>query len=305
MLELRFAVGDREGPLQPGLKSQALRLLESEGAKLDEATILAIRKGCVVGLVCVQLHETCAPAYLGELSAQEAFVSKLIWTAADWGNASLMLKGARSRIQARFGPALQWRFSQKDPRSSMLREAALAAGFKLFQEKRFYCWNERQPAREDSVCLSYRNVNEVGLERYAQLLAASGQGTLDRNDRWYREQAGSDNWGKAFMGYFEAANGKTWLVAFNGSDEPLGLIAVSSLAEPNTATITYVGVLPDRRGAGVIDELLRKGVREARRYGCNAMRSDADVENLPMCAAFERNGHLASCMPRINWHYRA
>lgn len=304
-MDIRFGVGDAKGPLEPRLDVQARSLLEGEDVVMDASTVLAIQGDRVVGVLCVQMDETCPASYLGELPAQEAYVSKFVWNSTDWGGASHLIVGAASRIQARFGLRLQWRFSQKDHRWDAMREVANAAGLQLFQEKRCYSWDERMPACEDSISLVYRNIEEFGIGNYCELLTASGEGTLDRNDAWYREKAGARNWGKAFMGYYDPAHAKTWLVAFNRSDQPLGFIAISSLAEPETATITYVGVLPEHRGAGVIDDLLRSGVRAARCFGYTKMRSDADVENHPMGAAFERNGHLASCMPRVGWHYRA
>ncbi|MEM9491708.1 MAG: hypothetical protein AAGC55_21355, partial [Myxococcota bacterium] len=61
---------------------------------------------------------------------------------------------------------------------------------------------------------------------------------------------------------------------------------------------------PEQRGNGYIDELLRAGTRAAIAAGFDSMLSDADVDNTPMTAAFERNGHRGDGRPWHKWHYR-
>lgn len=303
-MEVRFAFGDRAGPLSTPLCEQARQLLQVRDAALDMSTILAIDAGVVIGALTVQVDDTCPIECLGDLPSREAFVTSFAWAPADWSEAPVLLAAGIARIRARHGVDLQWRFSQKDARCGQLQTLAGAAGMSLFQAKRSYGWDLANPPREDGLRLSYRSIDEVGQELFCQLITASGEGTLDRNDAWYRSRAGASNWGKAFMGYYDPRHAKTWLVAYNRASQPVGFIAISSLGVADTATITYVGVLPAYRGAKVIDDLLRCGVRASRRAGFVRMRSDADVENIPMCQAFERNGHTGDQWQQMGWHYR-
>lgn len=305
-MELRFALGDRQGPLAPGLLEQARELLQQGGnGVLDAQTLLAIREQKVVGAMTVSVDKTCPEPCLGDLPAREAFLSKLVWTQGDWSEAPRFVQGGISRVQRRIGLALQWRFSQRDSRWEPLLRVALESGMKLFQEKRSYSWNQASPALQEPLRFEYKNILDLGTERFREILTDCGEGTLDRNDARYRHHSGAFNWGRAFMGYYAEADAQSWLVAYNSSRQPVGFVAVSSLPDPRFATIVYIGVLPRFRGGGVIDDLLRAGVSAARKRGFTQMCSDADVNNGPMCAAFERNGHLASLNPRLSWQFRS
>jgi RimJ/RimL family protein N-acetyltransferase len=60
-------------------------------------------------------------------------------------------------------------------------------------------------------------------------------------------------------------------------------------------TVFYVGVVPEMRGRGYVDDLLAAGTAtllEARRMDGDEkpLRADTDVANTPMAAAFERAG---------------
>lgn len=301
-MKLRYAQGDRDGPLEAKLRVQLEGLLQDRSA--DGSLIVAIRGTQLLGVFEVAVTDTCSLEYLGDLPAREAFVSRLVWAQDDWRDVPGALVKAKDLVLARFGVTLQWRFSRKKALWEKLRWVAQEAGMTLFQEKRVYTWDQRQPAREEPVLYRYANINEVGEKSYRELVTASGEGTLDRNDRWYRARAGATNWGHVLMSYYAPRHANTWMIAHDKQEQPVGLIAISSLGEPEMATIIYVGVLPSHRGRGVIDDLLRSGVRSARHNGFSRMLSDADVENLPMCAAFERNGHLTDGVPILKWHYR-
>ena len=64
---------------------------------------------------------------------------------------------------------------------------------------------------------------------------------------------------------------------------------------PGFLTIFYVGVVPEMRGRGYVDDLLSAGTAtllSARETGGDdkPLRADTDVANAPMAAAFERAG---------------
>ena len=60
-------------------------------------------------------------------------------------------------------------------------------------------------------------------------------------------------------------------------------------------TVFYVGVVPEMRGRGYVDDLLAAGTAtllDVRSKGGDEkpLRADTDVANAPMAAAFERAG---------------
>jgi GNAT superfamily N-acetyltransferase len=131
-----------------------------------------------------------------------------------------------------------------------------------------------------------------------------GAGTLDRNDAWYRDLAGEANWSSVFMTFLDDRDAPTWLMGRHPDGDPVGIVAVSAFDEPGTATITMIGVVPEHRGHGYIDDLIPAGTAAARGAGFTSMLSDADVLTIPMATAFQRNGHRGSIRPWHSWHYR-
>jgi hypothetical protein len=64
---------------------------------------------------------------------------------------------------------------------------------------------------------------------------------------------------------------------------------------PGFLTLFYVGVVPEMRGRGYVDDLLAAGTAtllDARAQGGaeKPLRADTDVSNAPMAAAFGRTG---------------
>ncbi len=122
------------------------------------------------------------------------------------------------------------------------------------------------------------------------------EGTLDREIREERERLGPQGAARKF---FEDARRvkhepSWWRLAYNRPrGELVGLVMPAQ--PPAFLTIFYVGVVPEMRGQGYVDDLLAAGTAtllEARRREGNEkpLRADTDVANTPMAAAFERAG---------------
>ena len=121
------------------------------------------------------------------------------------------------------------------------------------------------------------------------------EGTLDREIRGEREKLGAQGAAHAF---FEDArrlehDPARWQLAYAPHGELIGLVMPAE--PPGFLTVFYVGVVPEMRGQGYVDDLLASGTAtllEARRREGNdkPLRADTDVANKPMAAAFERAG---------------
>jgi RimJ/RimL family protein N-acetyltransferase len=61
---------------------------------------------------------------------------------------------------------------------------------------------------------------------------------------------------------------------------------------PGFLTIFYVGVVPDMRGRGYVNDLLAAGTATLLEANMNdkPLIADTDISNAPMAAAFERAG---------------
>ena len=80
-----------------------------------------------------------------------------------------------------------------------------------------------------------------------------------------------------------------WHLAYSPEGELAGLIISSK--NPTSPVIGYIGVVPEHRGKGYVDDLLAKGTRTLLDAGAEYVRADTDVHNSPMAAAFRRAGY--------------
>lgn len=67
--------------------------------------------------------------------------------------------------------------------------------------------------------------------------------------------------------------------------------------------IVLIGVLPEQRGHGYVDQLLLAAYRAARMRGFAAVLSLVDVDNHPMMAAMYRSGADPNVHPWHKWLY--
>ncbi len=180
-----------------------------------------------------------------------------------------------------------------------------AAGFRLLIEKQGFLWTDEGAPLEPPRRLVVRTLEEVGREAYGAVMARAAVDSLDREGRYYLAISGLDGWAREMFGYLEPGDEASWLLAEErASREPVGYVAIGPFDEPGTATIVYIGVVPEWRGEGFVDELLRAGMLAARWRGFQRILSDADVDNGPMLAALRRAGHDPSARPWHVWHYR-
>ena len=85
--------------------------------------------------------------------------------------------------------------------------------------------------------------------------------------------------------------------------QTVGLVSVGE-CDSGVGTITYIAVLPEHRGHGYVDELLKPANRTARGLGFRAILSDTDVLNAPMQQALRRNGHSSQATAWHKWMHQ-
>jgi RimJ/RimL family protein N-acetyltransferase len=178
------------------------------------------------------------------------------------------------------------------------------AGFSLFQEKDGHVWRAGGPPPDASQRLAFRTLATVGRDAFVKILARGPQSTLDRNDRYFYELVGAEDWAATMMGNARPGDESTWKVAYDDDGRPVGYVMLSDFDEPATGTIVHLGVLPEMRGRGYVNDILAETTRDAIEGGLEHVLSDVDVLNKPMCAALERAGHRHGVRPWHVWHYR-
>jgi ribosomal protein S18 acetylase RimI-like enzyme len=185
-------------------------------------------------------------------------------------------------------PPIRPQFQHHAERRIRLLESV---GFSLRREtSRFERRETEAPARRG--LLTFRTLDEVGENPFIEAIATVSEGTLDREIREEGQRLGAQ---RAAREFFEDAQRVThdsswWRLAYASNGGLAGLVMPA--APPAFLTIFYVGVVPDMRGRGYVDDLLAAGTATLLEASGNEklLIADTDVSNKPMAAAFERAG---------------
>jgi RimJ/RimL family protein N-acetyltransferase/predicted N-acetyltransferase YhbS len=165
------------------------------------------------------------------------------------------------------------------------------AGFALKRETVRFEWRGAS-VPEMSGQLEFRALEEVGEETFVDAVARVTEGTLDRDMSKEREKQGPQGAVREFFGEEQAMEYEPgwWELAYGKTDGNLvGLIMPAR--NPTSPVIDYIGVVPERRGEGYVDDLLARGVVTLLKAGAEQIRADTDTANVPMAAAFRRAGY--------------
>ena len=92
--------------------------------------------------------------------------------------------------------------------------------------------------------------------------------------RFYRSAPGERAW---------------WRLARDGAGELAGFVIPS--ATESGPNVGYLGVVPEARGRGLVDDLLAFATRFHAERGARTISATTDVTNAPMAAAFARAGY--------------
>jgi ribosomal protein S18 acetylase RimI-like enzyme len=244
-------------------------------------------------------------AWLGTLPENElsAFGLHLPWKGEFEKPAGALFTAAASDLIRTVPDLLEIRINNEVHAHTTERcQMLVKLGFGLFIEKQGFSWTSDGTHIEVPERLTYKNIAEVGIDAYQRVMSQCGEESLDRNDRYYWEGTGPENWARQMTHYAADSDATMWLVAY-ADDEPVGYIAVAS-DEDWGSTIVHVGVVPGQRGNGYVDDLISAGSAAAQSAGITSMLSDVDVVNVPMIEAMRRAGHIEDARPWHVWVYR-
>ena len=165
-------------------------------------------------------------------------------------------------------------------------------GFDLRRETGRYEWRGTAPPT-DPGRLSFLALEEVGKEAFIEAMERVSEGTLDQEIRAEREKLGTT---RAAQEFFDDAgrvqhDASSWQLAYAPNGELAGLVMPAE--PPGFLTIFYVGVVPEMRGRGYVNDLLAAGTATllaAASESGKPLIADTDISNAPMATAFERAG---------------
>ena len=187
-------------------------------------------------------------------------------------------------------------------------------GIPILQIKQAFMWNEPRPPIVVPDRLSFRSFAEVGYDVFFEtVLKAHGQ-TLDRmtkfamNNLDLRKMSQTD-WLKSEFddaGEYFDYEPEWWQIGYNQAGEIVGyvqpvLFQGNNQGDLAEATLYFIGVLPEARGHGYVNDLLAKSIAILQAVGVWRIYSDTDRENFPMVRAFEKAGFEEDGLYYI-WH---
>ncbi|MEV7994814.1 GNAT family N-acetyltransferase [Streptomyces sp. NPDC086077] len=171
------------------------------------------------------------------------------------------------------------------------QEAAGRAGLTTAVERLRYEWTRANgvPTPPRRLRLRPEADDEVFVALFRRVL----DGTLDAASRTAAAAVGAEAQARADVAFYRdvmAGERTWWRVAEDFDGRPAGFALPSR--NSGSHVVGYLGVLPEQRGHGYVDDLLAETTRIlAEEAGADVVRADTDLTNHPMAAAFERLGY--------------
>lgn len=169
-------------------------------------------------------------------------------------------------------------------------------GFTINTEKFGYHWPGRD-AGAPRPGVEFVTIDQYGVDAFTDLAGRVVEGGLDREMDFYQAHMNRRHWANEMMKYM--GNRDDLRVVGTVDGDTFGFFCLSEFRTPTEATVAYIGVVPEHRGNGYSDDLLRHANQVAQRAGFTSILSDVDKQNHPMRNAMVRNGHDED----PEWHY--
>ncbi|MFB7917343.1 GNAT family N-acetyltransferase [Streptomyces sp. NPDC056061] len=167
------------------------------------------------------------------------------------------------------------------------------SGARMLVERLRLEWRAGTPVPPDPGRLRFRPVD--GREDLLALMTPVMEGTLDAHGRadlaagLSAREAAEKHYDEELAGY--ATPREWWRIAELPDGEPVGFVVPAR--NDYNPIIAYIGVLPDRRGHGYVDDILAEGTRVlAAQDDVERIRASTDLGNVPMARSFARLGYV-------------
>ncbi|MET7496289.1 GNAT family N-acetyltransferase [Streptomyces sp900116325] len=128
-------------------------------------------------------------------------------------------------------------------------------------------------------------------EEFLRLFRHIAVGSLDDETRRNLEAKGAEATARGEMDFYLGCPGRRewWRLAYAPGGQVVGLALPS--ATPYARNVGYLGVVPEFRGHGYVDDLLAEITRIHADTGAKLITATTDTGNAPMAAAFDRAGY--------------
>ncbi|NGN67426.1 GNAT family N-acetyltransferase [Streptomyces sp. A7024] len=168
------------------------------------------------------------------------------------------------------------------------RDAALAAGLGHEVERLQLAWTPDAGIPAAGGRLRFAPASD---DDFLAMFRRIAVGSLDDGTRESVAERGAEAAARDDMDFYLNCLGERdwWRLAYDADGELVGLAIPS--ATPYARNVGYLGVLPEHRGRGYINEVLAEITRFQAEAGAERITATTDMGNAPMAAAFERAGY--------------
>jgi ribosomal protein S18 acetylase RimI-like enzyme len=206
----------------------------------------------------------------------------------DAGHEALIAAGCERAPDYHIDVATDWR---SDPAAVSAVEwrqrAAARAGLTDVVERPSLAWHRGTPLPARSERVTFRPADDAA---FLAAFAAVARGSVDVNTRRMLDAVGADRQAADDLDFYLSLPGERdwWRLAYVGN-ELVGLVIPSRSAYD--ASVSYLGVVPEARGHGYVDDLLAEITHVHAVAGAERITGTTDTTNAPMAAAFRRGGY--------------
>lgn len=169
------------------------------------------------------------------------------------------------------------------------QEAAYKTGLTREIERLRYEWTPAAgtPAEPTGRLVFREGTDEEFLDAFARLSA----GSLDLHTQTELQSMDAQQLAREDVEFYRDCPGeRSWWRLAELPDGTLAGLAIPS-ATPYHRNVGYLGVVPEQRGQGLIDEILAEITRFHAAAGAERITATTDTVNVPMAAAFDRAGY--------------
>ena len=168
------------------------------------------------------------------------------------------------------------------------REAALAAGLTDQVERLRFEWTPDLGVPASRGRLVFADASD---QEFLEVFRRIAEGSLDAETRRNLAAKGAQATARHEMDFYLGCPGKRewWRIAHTPEGAVAGLAIPS--ATPYNANVGYLGVVPELRGHGYVDDILAEITRIHDENGAELITATTDTANAPMAAAFDRAGY--------------
>jgi RimJ/RimL family protein N-acetyltransferase len=230
------------------------------------------------------IDDTCSP---DEQDGPDEIAVQLLRTATN----QVVAAGASQPDYMRFISA-DWHDDATEHRAVKRRMTALQrTGAELFVERLRLEWRPTTAVQSPGPRLGFQPVRDR--DELVGLMTQVLDDTLDahsRDDltRMTARQVAEQQYDDEFASYKSPQH--WWRIARLPTGAPVGFVIPAR--NDYNAIIAYIGVLPEHRGHGYIDDILAEGTRLLAEQDVPRIRAATDLANVPMARAFARAGYV-------------